>query len=308
MVNETKSIICVVGPTASGKTDVSFLLARQMKAEIVSADSMLVYQEPKIITSKPPLHMLEEVKHHFVGMIPVEKNYSVFDYFTEVGKKIKQLVSKNIPIIVCGGSGLYVKVILDGIFKGPGADDALRKKLDKAAQIHGKEYLFEKLKEVDAQSAEKISSGDLKRIIRALEVYYLSGVTMSEKRKQAFGLWGKMPTKIFGLRLKRPNLYERINKRVDRMFNSGAIEEVESLLKMNLNLTAGKIIGIKEIGEFLSGKISREEARERMKKNTRNLAKRQVTWFKKDKRIDWIDVDNLSFDAARDAILRSVYG
>lgn len=301
-------IVFVVGPTAAGKTDVSFLLARRKKAEIVSADSMLVYQEPKIITSKPPLYMLEEVKHHFVGMIPVEKSYSVFDYFTEVGKKIKQLVNKNVPIVVCGGSGLYIKVILDGIFKGPGRDDALRNKLNKAAQVYGNEYLFKKLEEVDPESAEKISSGDLKRIIRALEVYYLSGVTISEKRKETFGFWGKMPIKIFGLRLKRSNLYERINKRVDKMFNSGVIEEVRDLLKANLSLTAGKIIGIKEIGGFLNGKISEEEARERMKKNTRNFAKRQVTWFKRDKRIHWIDVDNLSFDAVKDTILRGVNG
>lgn len=301
-------IIFVVGPTAVGKTEVSFLLARQKKAEIISADSMLVYREPSIVTSKPPLAMLKEIKHHFVGTVSVEKSYSVFDYLTETSEKIKQLTDKNIPIIVCGGSGLYVKAILDGIFKGPGKDEDLRKKLDKEAQVYGNDYLFKRLEEVDPESAKKISSGDLKRIIRALEVYCSSGVTISEKRKEAFGFWGKMPIKIFGLRLKRNILYELINKRVDRMFDSGAIEEVRNLLKMKLSLTAEKIIGVKEIEEFLNGVISEQEAKERMKKNTRNLAKRQVTWFKKDKRIEWIDIDNLTFDAVSDRILRGVCG
>ena len=288
-------IIFIVGPTAVGKTEVGFLLARRIKAEIVSADSMLIYQEPRIITSKPPVYMAEEIKHHFVGMISVKESYSVFDYFTEVGRKI-ELVSKNIPVIVCGGSGLYVKAILDGIFKGPGKDESLRKRLTEQALDYGNEYLFKELEKIDPESAKKISSNDLMRIIRALEVYYLSGATISEKKKETFGLWNKLPIEIFGLRLKRANLYERINKRVDEMFNSGVIDEVRDLLRINLSPAAGKIIGIKEIKEFLRGKTSENEAREKMKKNTRNFAKRQVTWFKKDKRIQWIDVDDLSVE------------
>ena len=301
-------IIFIVGPTAVGKTEVGFLLARRIKAEIVSADSMLIYREPGIITSKPPSYMTEEIKHHFVGVISVKESYSVFDYFTEVGRKIKELAGKNIPVIVCGGSGLYIKTILDGIFKGPGKDETLRKKLTEQARDYGKEYLFKELEKIDPETAKKISSNDLMRIIRALEVYYLSGATISEKKKETFGLWGKLPIEIFGLRLKRSSLYERINKRVDEMFNSGAIDEVRDLLKINLSPAAGKIIGAEEIKGFLSGKISERDAREKMKKNTRNFAKRQLTWFKKDKRIQWIDVDNLTSEAVRDEILRRAHG
>lgn len=304
----SKSVIFIVGPTATGKTAVSFLLARKLQAEIVSADAMLIYEEPSIITSKPPAHMLEAVKHYFVGMVKVRDSYSVFDYFSLASKVIEDLVNKDIPVIVCGGSGLYVKAILDGIFKGPGKDEALRKKLAEAAKDYGNEYLYQELEKVDSKSAEKISSNDLRRIIRALEVYYLSGAPLSEKKKEAVGLWGKLPIEIFGLRLERKDIYERINKRTDEMFDQGAVNEVRDLLSMNLSLTARKILGISEIEDFLTGKVNVEEAREMLKKNTRNFAKRQKTWFKKDKRIQWIDTDELSTEQVTDAILRRSHG
>jgi len=306
--NRKPSIIFVVGPTATGKTAASFLLARKFGAEIVSADAMLVYKEPGIITSKPPLYILGQVKHHFVGVISVKESYSVFDYSLSASKVIEDLVNKDIPVIVCGGSGLYVKAILDGIFEGPGKDENLRKKLAEAARAHGNEYLYRKLEEADPESAKKISSNDLRRIIRALEVYSLSGRPLSEKKKEAAGLWGKLPIEIFGLRLKRKNLYQRINKRADEMFDRGAVDEVRDLLTIELSFTAGKILGISEIERFLNGDLNEEESKEILKKNTRNFAKRQVTWFKKDKRIQWIDVDELSTEQVTDAILRRSHG
>lgn len=301
-------ITFIVGPTAAGKSGASFLLARKLRAEIVSADAMLVYEEPGIITSKPPVHMLEEVKHYFVGMISVRDSYSVFDYSLSASKVIEDLVNKDIPVIVCGGSGLYVKAILDGIFEGPGKDENLRKKLAETAQAHGNEHLYRKLEEVDPESAKKISSNDLRRIIRALEVYYLSGRPLSEKKKEASGLWGKLPIEIFGLRLKRKNLYQRINERTDEMFGQGAVDEVRNLLGIKLSLTARKILGISEIERFLNADSSEEESREILKRNTRNFAKRQVTWFKKDKRIQWIDADGLSTGQVTDTILRRSRG
>jgi len=301
-------IIFIVGPTATGKTEASFLLARKIGAEIVSADAMLVYEEPRIITSKPPAYMLKEVKHYFVSMVSVRDSYSVFDYSLSASKIIKDLVNKDIPIIVCGGSGLYIKAILDGIFEGPGKDENLRKKLAKTAQAHGNEYLYRKLKEVDPESAKKISFNDLRRIIRALEVYHLSGRPLSEKKKEAIGLWGKLSIQILGLRLKRKNLYERINKRTDEMFAQGAVDEVRDLLTIELSLTAKKILGISDIERFLNGDLNEEESKEILKKNTRNFAKRQVTWFKKDKRIQWISTDELSTEQVADAILRRSHG
>ncbi len=297
-------IIFIVGPTATGKTEASFLLARKLQAEIVSADAMLVYREPRIITSKPPLYILGQVKHHFVDVISAKKSYGVFDYFLSASKTIEELVNKGISVIVCGGSGLYIKAILDGIFAGPGKDEALRKKLAETAQAQGNQYLYRKLEEVDSETAKKLSSNDLRRVIRALEVYSLSGRPLSEKKKEATGLWPKLGIEIFGLRLKRRNLYQRINKRTDEMFSQGAVDEVRDLLTIELSLTARKILGISEIERFLKGDLTQEESKEIIKKNTRNFAKRQVTWFRKDKRIQWIDVDELSSEQVADDILR----
>ena len=294
-------IIFIVGATATGKTEVAYELAKQINAEIVSCDSMVFYKESSIITSKPPQYMLSEAKHHFVGMISVKDTYNIFDYYVSATNKIKELFKNNIPVVVCGGSGLYVKALLDGIFKGAGQDTELRKKLEEQAQKYGKEYLQEELRKVDPQTADKVK--DLRRIIRALEVYRLTGVPLSKKKKESDGLWGKLPIKIFGLNFKREKLYERINKRVDIMFENGAVNEVEGLLKLNLSSTSEKIIGIKEISGYLKGEYNIEQAKELMKKNTRNFAKRQLTWFRSDKRINWLDMDGLSTEQIVDKIL-----
>jgi len=284
-------IIFIVGATATGKTEVAYELAKRINTEIISADSMLFYKEASIVTSKPPDYILKGIKHHFVGNISVADSYSVFDYFTEAEKLIRGLFEKRIPQIVCGGSGLYIKALLDGIFSGAGEDNKLRKELEEKAEKLGKEYLYEELKKVDPETAAKAK--DLRRIIRALEVYRLTGVPLSKKKKEANGLWGKLPIKIFGLNFKRETLYERINKRVDSMFEAGAVEEVKKLLKLKLSNTAAKIIGIKEISGYLKGGYNIEQAKELMKKNTRNFAKRQLTWFKADKRISWLNIDTL---------------
>lgn len=300
--NRKYPITFIVGATATGKSEVAFLLAQKFKAEIVSADAMLVYNGPKIITSRPPDHMLKAVKHHFVGAVPLNTCYSVFEYFESALKTIAGLTAENIPVVVCGGSGLYVKAILDGIFDGPGKSELLREKLSAQAQNNGSDYLYNRLREVDPAAAKKISSNDLRRIIRALEVHSLTGRPLSEVQSEAVGLWGKQPIKIFGLRLKRDNLYRRINQRVDAMFEQGAIEEVKELSAAELSLTAKKILGIGEIQRFLSGTLSRDDAGELLKKNTRNFAKRQITWFKRDRRIRWIDVDDLSAEEAASTI------
>lgn len=297
-------IIFIVGATATGKTEITYQLAKTIRAEIISCDSMVFYKEPAIITSKPPQYMLDSVKHHFVGIISVKDAYNVFDYYVSATKKIKDLFKNNIPVIVCGGSGLYIKALLDGVFKGAGQDADLRKKLEEQAQKYGKEYLHEELKKVDPQTAGRVN--DLRRIIRALEVYSLTGVPLSQKKQEAKGLWGNLPIKIFGLNFKREKLYERINKRVDVMFENGAIQEVESLLKLNLSSTSKKIIGINEISGYLKGEYNIEQAKELMKKNTRNFAKRQLTWFRADKRIEWIEVDELTTEQVKENIIKYV--
>jgi len=295
------NIIFIVGPTATGKTEVAYQLAKQIKAEIISCDSMLFYKEAAIVTSKPPERMLKEVKHHFVGNISVSDSYSVFDYYTEASKLINDLFTKNIPLVICGGSGLYVKALLDGIFGGVGEDKDLRKDLEKQAQEFGKEHLHEELKKVDPETAAKVN--DLRRIIRALEVYRVTGMPLSKKKKEAKGLWGNLPIKIFGLRLKKETLHERLNKRVEDMFLQGALDEVKSLLSHNLSVTAEKIIGIKEIAGFLNREYNIETAKELMRKNTRHLAKRQMTWFRADKRIIWLDADTLTSNQVVDKLI-----
>jgi len=241
-----RSIIFIVGPTALGKTEVSYHLCRRIGAEVISCDSMLIYKEPEIITSKPPSYMLDEIKHHFVGMISVTQSYSVFEYCSKAVDKISGLLKEGKPAVVCGGSGLYVNALLDGIVKAPGKDARLREGLLAKAGEKGTQYLYEKLKDVDSKSASKISANDLKRIIRALEVYYSTGVAMSDRLKKTKSLWKNFQVRIFGLRAKREIMYERINKRVDSMFNQGAVDEVKSLCKADLSLTAEKIIGIKK--------------------------------------------------------------
>lgn len=299
-------IIFIVGPTATGKSEVAYLLARQLKAEIVSADSMLIYKEPKIITSKPSYEMLSEVKHHFVGTISVEETYNVFDYYLKATKTIKDLFYAKIPVIVCGGSGLYLKALLDGIFEGAGKDEGLRKKLEEQARMYGREYLYEELKALDLPAAKRISPYDLRRIIRALEVYYLTGIPISKKQSYSYGLYPDFPIRIFGLNLPRKKIYQKIEARVDKMFSQGAVDEVEGLRQFKLSLTAQKIIGIKEIGDFLDRKISEEEAKVNMKRNTCHFAKRQLTWFNKDKRIEWIDIDNLLPEEIEKIILQKI--
>ncbi len=296
-------ITFIVGPTATGKTELAYNITGKIKGQIVSCDSMLVYREPEIITSKPPPYMLESVNHSFINIISVEDNYDVFTYYSQAVEIIKGLVSREIPVIVCGGSGLYAGALLDGIFSGPSRDDSLRAGLEEEAESKGKDYLYAKLKQVDPEAANKISPNDLKRIIRALEVYCLTGIPISQKHKERKGMWGSYPIKIFGLSLDRDVLYERINNRVDKMFEQGAVKEVKRLLKLNLSLTAKKIIGIKEIASFLEGKISLAESKEEMKKNTRRFAKRQFTWFKKDSRVEWVDLENMTVDELSKKIL-----
>lgn len=299
-----RNILFIVGPTATGKSDLAYYLALKTGAQIVSCDSMLVYKEPSTITSKPPQHMRDEVIHHFIDIISVKDNYDVFRYSQDAHAAITDLLKKEKLVIVCGGSGLYARALLDGIFKDGASDVELRSQMVEEANEEGLASLYARLKRVDPTAAEKISGNDARRIIRALEVYYVTGKPISQKQKEKTGLWGKVPVRIFGLHMERPKLYERINARVDTMFASGVINEVRQLLKLPLSLTAQKIIGIPEIKKFLESEYSKDEAREQMKKNTRHFAKRQLTWFKRDDRIEWIDVTATTPEAAADKIFR----
>ncbi len=300
------SIIFILGPTAAGKSDVAFNLAEKTGAQIVSCDSMLVYKEPRIISNKPPKRYLDRIKHYFIDIVSVRRDYDVFTYFRYAASMIEEFSIQKVPLIVCGGTGLYAKALLDGIFEGVSRDDSLREELESKAESEGSDVLHKELESVDPVSAQKISSHDTKRIIRALEVYTLTGVPISEKQKEKKGLWGKLPITCVGLTRPRDALYERINTRVDEMFTAGAVDEVKGLLKLNVSRTAQKIIGIKEIGEYLDGNSTVDEAKEAMKKNTRNFAKRQMTWFRAEERLTWLDTESKTEDVLVEEILAHV--
>ncbi|MDO8749267.1 MAG: tRNA (adenosine(37)-N6)-dimethylallyltransferase MiaA [Candidatus Omnitrophota bacterium] len=285
-------IIFLTGPTAVGKTELSLKLARKINAEIISLDSMQVYQGIDILSSKPGLKQRREIKHHLIDILSPDKEFDAACYRRLAVKAIKDIYQKGkIPLFV-GGTGLYLKVLLEGIFTGAGKDEALRQEFYHEAEILGSEHLHQKLKEVDKESAARIHPHDTKRIIRALEVYKLTGKPISELQKKRKGLLDKYEVIVFGLNKDREVLYKSIDRRVDEMFERGLVNEVKKLLTGNLSLTCKQAIGIREIRDYLEGKHDLEQAKDLLKKNTRNYAKRQLTWFRKDKKIIWLDADD----------------
>lgn len=267
-----------------GKTGAALQVASQVPCEIISCDSMQVYREISIASSKPSSAERKKVPHHLLDVVSVEEKFDVAAFnklATEAIEKI--LAQKKYPLVV-GGSGMYMQVLLDGIFEAGGQDLALRKKLES----QGVEKLYSKLKKVDPDAASKIHANDLRRIVRALEVYETTKTPISQLQKQRSGLLKKYPAVIVGLNREREELYQRINERVDEMFAGGLVKEVRAIAGSKMSLTAQRIIGVSEVMAYLHGEKSLEEAKELMKMNTRRLAKRQLTWFRKDQRIMWL--------------------
>ena len=275
-----------------GKTALSLKLARKINAEIISLDSMQVYQGIDILSSKPSLKLRHKIKHHLIDILSPDKEFDAAQYRRLAVKAIKDIHQRSKIPLFTGSTGLYLNVLLEGIFADAGKDEALRRELYNQAEILGSAYLHRKLQEVDPESALRIHPNDAKRIIRALEVYKLTGKPISELRKKRKGLLDKYEVTIFGLNKDREVLYKSIDRRVDEMFERGLVNEVKKLLTGNLSLTCKQAIGIREIRDYLEGKHDLEQAKDLLKKNTRNYAKRQLTWFRKDKRIIWLDADD----------------
>jgi len=283
-------IIFIVGPTAVGKTEVSILLAKKLKGEIVSCDSMQIYKEVNIASNKPTPAQLKKIRHHLIGIVSVKDNFDVAAFNRQALKAIAAIHRKDkIPIVV-GGSGLYMRVLLDGIFQGGEREKRIREDLVQQLKTHGHAFFYEKLKEVDSQAALKIHPHDGRRIIRALEVYMAKGQRISKLQKKRRGLWGEHDISIFALTMDRQLLYQRIDRRVEAMFAQGLVMEIKKLLSMPLSLTAQHIIGVKEVGGYLRGAYDLARAQYLMQRNTRHFAKRQLTWFRKDKRLHWIEL------------------
>jgi tRNA dimethylallyltransferase len=285
-----KRIIILGGPTAVGKSDVGFRFAQQHQGEILSCDSMQVYQDVPIATNQPPQEMMDLVPHHLIGIIPVDQDFDVAQYYELATAAISSIHERgNLPVIV-GGSGLYIQILLDGIFQPGAPDTILREHLRQRAEAEGLDELYRELQGKDPLAAQKIHPHDLRRVIRALEVYYAENQPISALQQEREGLWHQYDVHYFALNLDRAVLYDRINRRVDQMIARGLIAEVERNLKKKPGRTASGLIGLKEIGGYLKGEYDLPQAVEDIKRHTRRLAKRQLTWFRKEKRLQWITV------------------
>ena len=285
------TVIIILGPTAVGKTGVSILLAKALKTEIISADSMQIYKHMDIGTAKPSPDELKEVPHHLINILSPDESFSAGLFRDNAVKLINGLHRKNkIPLIV-GGTGLYIRTLTRGLFEGPSADWKLRDELMEAEREHGKGHLYEYLKNLDPEAAKKIEPNDARRVIRALEVS-LKYKRISDYQKSATKPEPYNFIKI-GLTRERKELYRLIDERVDKMMREGLQEEAERLLKLNPSATALQSLGYKEIGSYIAGEVSLKEAIELIKKRTRNYAKRQMTWFRKESDINWVDVTGI---------------
>jgi len=283
-------VVFIAGPTAVGKTVVAASLARKISAEIITCDSMQIYKGMDILTSKPSAILRKNIPHHLLGTIPPAREYDVSRYRKDALKAMRSIIKKGkVPLFV-GGTGLYMSVLLDGIFKTGPIDEKIRQRLLAEAARLGSTHLHAQLKKVDPEAAEIIHPHDTRRIIRALEVYRGTGKPISELKKERRGLVDEFDVQVFCLNLERNKLYGRINRRVEKMFKEGLMDEARRILNRRLSRTASFAIGLKEIRDYLDGRISEKEAKELIKKNTRNYAKRQLTWFRKDKRIIWINI------------------
>ena len=288
-------LIFLVGPTAIGKTGISFELAKLIECEIISCDSMQVYKGMNVGTSKPAKRLLNSIPHHLIDIIEPSEEFSVAQFRALAVKAIEEIISRRKTPLLVGGSGLYVKVLIDGIFEAPATDRDLRQRLEQEAGEFGIGALYRRLQETDSESAGKIHANDLRRIIRALEVYEKATVPISQLRKNTSGLGDTYEVKIFGLNMEREALYRKIDERVELMFAEGLVNEARDLLEGKLSLTASQALGYKEVLGYLNGDYGLEEAKRLVKRNTRHFAKRQLTWFRRDKRIEWIMLDE-NFD------------
>ena len=290
MVEKKKQIIFIVGPTAVGKSEVALFLAKKIKGCIISCDSMQVYKGMDILTSKLPPAERKNIKHYLIGTIASGREYNVSQYRKSALRCIKEITAKQEVPIFTGGTGLYLSALVNGLFEAKAQDTQIRKRLYCQAQDKGSNFIYEKLKIVDPLAASKIHPNDLKRIIRALEVYEATGKPISELQSKRKGLADSYDVRMFCLDMPRDLLYERINQRVENMFEKGLVKEVKDLTGKRLSLTASVAIGIKEVKGYLDGQYSLSQAKELMQRNSRHYAKRQLTWFRKDKRIKWIKI------------------
>ncbi|MDF2987069.1 MAG: tRNA isopentenyltransferase MiaA [Eubacterium sp.] len=290
-----KDVIVIAGPTASGKTNLSIELAKHLDGEIISSDSMQVYKYMDIGTAKPTAAEMQGIKHYLIDEILPSEEFNVVKFKELAEKYIEEIINKGKQPILVGGTGLYISSLVNNItFSETQIDWELREKLTKEAEEKGAGYVHEKLKEVDPSAAESIHPNNVKRVIRALEVYYQTQKPITYHNEISRAIPSKYNFIILALTMEREKLYDRINKRVDIMLENGLVNEVEKLVEMGFgdSITSMQGIGYKEILAYLKNEISLDEAVENIKRESRRYAKRQITWFKRMNEIKWFSIDN----------------
>lgn len=289
-----QKLIVVAGPTASGKTRLAIDIAKSVNGEIVNADSMQIYKYMNIGSAKPTLEEQSEAKHHLIDFLDPDEEFSVADYTDLAHKVIAEIASCGKVPIMCGGTGLYINSVVNDITFGEiETDYKLREELNELAKQHGSQYLLDILKEFDPVSAQRLHPGNLRRIVRAIEFYRTTGIPISEHQEMTKQKESRYEPLMLCVKWDREVLYDRINKRVDIMLNDGLLDEVKRLMEMGYTkeLNSMKGIGYKEIIDYFEGNMSLEDTVNLIKQSSRRYAKRQLTWFRRDKRIHWLDAN-----------------
>lgn len=291
MSDPKRKILVIVGPTGVGKTALSLSLAEKINAEIISADSRQIFRHMNICTAKPTPDELARVPHHFIDTIDPDKYYNAGQFGIDGRETIHRIWSRQKEVIVVGGSGMYIRALIDGFIAEGEKDESVRAGIRERIKRHGLESVYRELEQLDPAAAARIHPNDAKRIERAIEVYELTGRPISEKHSEQATNFDFTPLMI-GLTCERAELYRRIELRADEMIRRGVIEETRRLLAMGYSpeLTSMESLGYREIVAHLQGEISYDRMVELFKQGSRNYAKRQLTWFKRDERIRWFDI------------------
>ena len=306
--SEKINIVSVVGPTASGKTRLAVDICKAIDGEVVSCDSMQIYKNMNIATAKPDADEMDGIPHHMMDFLSPDEKFSVASYCETAKKCIEDInIRGKVPVIV-GGTGLYYSSLVDNVaFSDETDDTSLREELTQRLKSDGAQALLDELYKIDPQTAQQLHPNNSGRIVRALEVYYKNGMTMSEQKRLS-RLGDEMYNcKAIGLDAKdRQFLYHRINRRVDDMLSRGLLEEAKRFLTEKQGKTSGQEIGYKELKPYFEGQLTLDEAVENLKMETRRYAKRQLTWFRRDKRINWLYIDEMSYEELFEKALKII--
>lgn len=303
-----KKAVVVVGATASGKTSLGVHIARNFGGEVISADSMQIYKDLSVSTAKPTLQEMCGVKHHLIDFLDITEKYSVSSYCKDARIVFDELTQKGVLPVIVGGTGLYIDSFLTNTqFIESAVSEKIRENLKEELQLRGIDEMYSELRQIDSVAAEKIHPNNTVRVLRALEVYRTTGKTISEQARESHNIESDIEPLYIGIGYAdRENLYERINKRVDIMLKSGLLDEAKAFFAMNPSQTALNAIGCKEFKPYFDGNDSLENCVENLKRETRRYAKRQITWFKRNSKINWFYADEMSTDELLSAVDRAV--